>query len=275
VSVQMPIRMTGQIALILLLQFCAQESIAQPILIKSITLEGNRAVATDKLKRQMRACREGGPFNPEALKWDLQQVELYYGQEGFLKAALGPPVVEIRAVEGKQSATVRIPVSEGALYVLSEIGVRGSQLFPTDTILSMCPIRKGQPYSRRAIDEWRDKINEAYRTMGYLRFGSAVAEDVREPAHAVGCTLLLEEGKAYTVGKISVSGDDSIDRVDFKRHILISEGGAFNPDMIPLTLQFLNQMGVYKPVSPADVETRIDDAHATVELIFHLARAKK
>jgi hypothetical protein len=69
-----------------------------------------------------------------------------------------------------------------------------------------------------------------------------------------------------------VKGDDQTDPADFKRHILVGEGGVYNPAMIGLTLQFLNQTGIYRPLTPADVEIKIDDAHAAVEIVFHVTR---
>jgi hypothetical protein len=77
------------------------------------------------------------------------------------------------------------------------------------------------------------------------------------------------------VGKITVVGDESINTSDFKRHLLLGEGGLYNPEMVSLSIQFLNQMRVYKPISESDVQSRIDDTRNTVDLVFHLSLLRK
>jgi outer membrane protein assembly factor BamA len=139
----------------------------------------------------------------------------------------------------------------------------------------MCPLSTGQAYSRQKIAEWQDKIEDGYRTMGYIRFQATVHEDVHELQKVVDCTLECKEGNAYSVGKISVVGDELINSLDFKRHLLVSEGGLFNPEMVPLSIQFLNRMKVYRPISDSDVEIKIDDQKSTVDLVFHLALLRK
>jgi hypothetical protein len=83
------------------------------------------------------------------------------------------------------------------------------------------------------------------------------------------------EGKLYSVGRIALVGDESIDPLQFKRQLLLGEGGVFNPEMLDATIRFLNQMRVYRPVSSFDVEIRIDDAKGTVDLTWRLFLIKR
>jgi outer membrane protein assembly factor BamA len=91
----------------------------------------------------------------------------------------------------------------------------------------------------------------------------------------VDCSLDCLEGKAYRVGKITLVGDESIDRSKFIRRLLLSEGGIFNPENLVLSVQFLNQAGLYKPLSNSDIELKIDDALGTVDLTFRLLAPKQ
>jgi outer membrane protein insertion porin family len=246
------------------------------VLVASITFEGNRAVDAGRLRAQMRILRAGRPYQPEALEYDLEMLRQMYLGEGFLRATVGPAQVEPEKSGNSANALrINIPISEGAVYTLGENHVRGNEVFPAETIMMLCPLRRGQPYSRRMMDEWRQKVAEGYHELGYLRFEATVREDIIETAHVVDSTLLCTEGKTFKVGKILLAGDEAIDVADFKRHILIGEGAPYNPEMIPLTLQLLNQAGIYRPILPSQVEIRIDDSSGTVDLVFHVSRNKR
>ncbi len=218
----------------------------------------------------------GGWYEPDALSLELKSIERLYQDEGFLRARVGPPEVNFvtDAAKGRVAA-IRVPVSEGSLFTLGQITLKYVEAFRPDTLLQMCPLKKGQAYSRSRIAQWQEKIEDGYRTLGYIRFESSLREDIREASHSVDCTLEFREGNPYSVGKITIEGSGSISARDFKRHLLVGEGGLYNPQLIAQSIYFLNQMGVYGRIRMTDVETRIDDARSTVDLVFHLSPPAK
>ena len=220
--------------------------------------------------------REGGWYQPDTLGMELQNLASFYRDEGYLRAKVGPPSVVFQTdpVKGR-TAAIRVPISEGPLFSVGRIAVKNVQAFSPATLMQMCPLGTGQAYSRKKIAEWKDKIKDGYHTMGYIRFEATVREEIHELQKVVDCTLECREGTAYSVGKITVVGDESINRVDFKRRLLVGEGGLYNPELVDLSIQFLNQMNIYRPISDSDIEIKIDDAKSTVDLIFHLALLRK
>jgi len=244
--------------------------------IASLVFEGNQALDTARLKSWLRISREGGWYQPETLTLELQNLERYCQDEGFLHARIGPPLVDLQAVPGKgQVAFIRIPVSEGSRFTVGEIAVTNAQALSPATLLLMAPLRTGQPYSRGKAQEWREKIEEAYRSMGYLRFESRLLEQVHELRHVVDCVLECKEGNPYRVGRIMVVGDESIDRLQFKKRLLVGEGSLYSPEMLSLSIQILNGMRIYRPITERDVEVKIDDTRSTVDLILHVESLKK
>ncbi len=264
------------IAIIVILALGNGYLFAQAVPILSIAFEGNSALDDSRLKAQLRTSRDGGWYHPEGLKAELQSLEAYYQDEGFLHAKVGNPTVEFRPIPGKgQGAVIRVPISEGPRYVLGDLTIQNSQAFKPATLLRFCPLRTGQPYSRSKIAQWQEKVEDAYHTMGHIRVETRVHEEIREFKKIVDCRLECKEGLAYRVGKISVVGDESINRLEFKKLLLLGEGGLYNPEMLGLSLHFLNNMRAYRPLSQSDVEVRIDDATATVDIVFHVTPLKK
>lgn len=255
--------------------FFAASAQTPPLTIGSITFDGNNRIDTRRLKNLLRMSREGSLYSPENLKAELQVLEELYQDEGFLRAAVGPAKVEVQTLGANKAAAIRIPISEGPVYNVHEAAIKGAYVIPPETLLQLCPLKKGQPYSRTKTERWQEKIAEAYHDMGYLRFESAVREDLRESSHSVDVTLECTEGKPYSVGKITVIGDESIDQRDIKRRLLLGEGGVYNPEMLSLSIQFLNQMHLYKPISDSDIEIRIDDVKGAVDLILRLTSLRR
>jgi len=234
-----------------------------PPQIESISFEGNRSIDARQLKRLFRLSREGDEYIPENLSADLLQVERAYRDSGFMKVKVGPPDVQVETDGEAKGAAIRIPVTEGPRYTAGKIAVQSTGVLDSASIGLMSPLQKGQPYSRTKIVQWQGKVEDAYRSMGYMRARCTANEAVNESASTVDCLLSCVEGKLYSVGKITIDGTPP---AGIKRRLMFSEGGIFNPDMLFLSIQYLNQMGLYKPISNSDIGISIDDEKGTVDL---------
>jgi outer membrane protein insertion porin family len=242
-----------------------------PVQIRSVSFEGNAGLSAPQLKSLLRKAIAGNEYAPGNLDADLRRVERAYQDEGYLRARVGPPEVSIRTIGEAKAADIRIPVTEGPVYTAGQLAVRNVNILEPDALMQICPLRKGQPYSRAKGSQWQSKIEETYRSLGHIRIHCGAREDVDETGRRVDLTLECEEGKAYRVGKITVVGAVAIDQLDFKRRLLLSEGGPYNPEMLALSVQFLNQTGRFNHISRSDIIIKIDDANGTVDLEWHLS----
>jgi outer membrane protein insertion porin family len=246
-----------------------------PVPIAAVSFEGNQSIATKQLKQQLSLSVEGGRYTDETLKVDLRRVEKLYQDEGFLDAKTGPPDVRIQKSAGGEAAYIRIPIAEGPRYSAGKVTVKNAEVLDSQTLLHMCPLQKGQPYRRTQLIQWQDKIEDAYHSLGHLRAACRAQESLNAKDRIVDCVLNCVAGKPYSVGKITIVGDESINRSEFRRRLLLSEGGIYNQDNLILSIQFLNQMRLFKPIAFSDVEMMIDDARSTVDLTFHLSLTKQ
>ena len=248
---------------------------AQPAPIVSIRFQGNVSIDESRLRAGMHVCREGNPYSPEALKFELQEVEKTYRDAGFLSAKVGPPRVSYRNAEGRgPGVAILIPIEEGPLYGLGRLSIEGAEVTNPETFIQMSPLRPGQTYNRSLVNEWLGKIKLSYDEIGHIRFDARVQEHVNESDHTVDCVLEFKEGSPYRVGKITVA-HDTVNPAEFKKQLLVGEGGLYNPDMLAYTIQYLNLRRVYQPIGPSDVDVRIDDTAHKVDLVFHVTPLKK
>ncbi len=242
-----------------------------PLPIASIVFEGNASIGERQLKSQLYQTNRMALYTPESLQADLLRLEELYKDEGYLSVKIGPPDVRIQAAESGKAAAILIPVEEGTRFLTGIVAVKGLKVLEPAPLIQLFPLQKGQPYRRSQVNRWLQKILETYNSIGHIKARCNVAESLNAPAKTVDCSLECSEGKAYRVGRITITGDKSIDHLKFIRRLLVSEGGIFSPDNLVLSIQLLNQSGLYKPISNSDIEMKIDDDSATVDLTFRLA----
>jgi len=266
-----PVRVLGRwLNSLLLLTFAATASAAQPVPLVSIVFEGNSAVDAAQLRSRLRFQREGTVYQPEMLQLELRSLERFYQDEGYLRAALKSPSVDIRDVPGVgRGAVVSVPVFEGPRYTLASLEIRNARELSRVTLLEMSPVGIGQPYSRQRLDEWTGKVMEAYHTLGYLRATARLHESIDEAKHAVDCVLECIEGDVYRIRHIGVAGLDGAGTREFMKRILFGIDMPYNPEMLMLSLHLLNSMGIYKPMSEQSVKVTVDDETKSVRLEFH------
>lgn len=243
---------------------------SQDVRIGSVRFQGNRAFDSAQLQRKMPAGREGAPFDAVIFQGELKWLEDLYHEEGYFQARVGPPIFSIQPSGEAKSVSIVVPITEGQIYTTGEIRITGTRVFQASTLLQMCPLNQGQPYKRKKLNDWIGKLEESYREMGYIRFELSSREAADDTRKVVNLTLDCREGEAYSVAKIAVEGNPSINPSEFKKRLLLAEGGLFNPNMISISLFYINQMRIYGSISESDVEISIDDTHHVVDLTFRL-----
>jgi len=236
-------------------------------LIGSLSFEGNRSMSASQLMRFINAAAEGRRYAPENLEAELRQVEAAYQDAGFLQVRLEKP--DVRLLNEREVA-VRIRIHEGPRYAAGAITVKKAGPLAPESVARMAPLRTGDPYSRIKMRRWRVQTEDAYRSLGFLRARCEIAESLNEAARTVDSVLACAEGKVYTIGKITFTGDPSLDLSQVRRRLLFSEGGTFDPEMLSLTVQYLNQMRLYQPLSGSDIGIQINDETGTVNLSLRI-----
>ncbi len=247
-----------------------------PRIIASVVIEGNETVDSGVLLNLLRLSKPGKHYNPGVFKVEMASLERFYHEEGFLRVKVGPPRVEaLEETAAGRRVTIYLPIREGRPYQLGSLEVQNTQVLSAESLLRISPITTGAPYSRKKVGDWRAKITESYQSMGYLRFSSRIQEKINDLRHLVHLVLICDEGRAYRVGRIAIEGDESIDRQAFRKLLLIGEGLVYDPQMLGITVQLLNRMRVYQPITHRDVIIDINDESSTVDITLRVALAKK
>jgi outer membrane protein assembly factor BamA len=219
----------------------------------------------------MRYSREGVPYTPEMLPIDVQQVEKTYRDAGFLRVQLERPDVRNRTAGEESIVTIRLVVKEGPRYTAGKVAVKETEAIPAETLMQISPLQKNKPYSPEKALQWQAKVEDSFRSLGYVKAQCPLQETVNESSKTVDCTMECVEGKIYTVRNIQIAGGGDLNPLAVKKRLFFSEGGIYNPEMISLTIQYLNQSRMYEPISGSDVDIRFDDEKGVVDISLRVA----
>src|SRR5690606_25048434 len=142
--------------------------------IQRITFLGNTAFTDDQLKRTLRNTAEGGFFSwlPGSgnfkeldFKNDLQVLQYWYLNEGYVRFRHEPPIVTVS--EDKRWVFITIKVDEGKQYKMGEIDFAGDLLFPKDELHETLSLKEGDVFSISKRNADIMAVTEKYQDLGY------------------------------------------------------------------------------------------------------------
>ena len=122
--------------------------------IKKVTFLGNRNFSDDQLKRVLRNTQEGGFFSWATssgnfkeldFKNDMQMLQVWYLNEGYVRFRNEPPIVSVS--EDKKWVFITIKVEEGKKYKMGPVDFGGDLLFPKEELYQSLGLKTGDTFS--------------------------------------------------------------------------------------------------------------------------------
>ena len=260
--------------------------------IRQIEFTGNQAISDGTLQRRMKANREQwafsfltgrGTYQETKFEEDAERVLEYYRDNGYVRAQVGEPEVEVLA-DSKDKKTrwieLRIPVSEGNRYRVNSFDVAGNAVVKTDALKPLFKLKTGDYYSMKEVRKGFEKAREIYGAGGYMEFTgypdfkfsddpnptepatpaalAAVAPAERDGPPTVDVTLKMDEGKQYFVNRIIFTGNTTTRDNVIRRELRLYENGVFNTEALKYSIKRLNQLGYFKPLEGPGKDVNID-----------------
>jgi outer membrane protein insertion porin family len=128
-------------------------------LIESFEFEGNESVDDDVLDELVstyggRVNAVGGIYREDLLADDLQRVLAAYYDRGHLAVEIG----ELEIVREEGRIRIALPIEEGPIYRVGDLGVSGALTAPEADYLRLLGLRSGEIFSRGRVMEGIERI---------------------------------------------------------------------------------------------------------------------
>lgn len=238
--------------------------------IKKVNFDGNVHISSRKLRKAMETQNRwwfglmghNGSYLEESLDTDLLRVEQLYGDEGYIKARAGRPIVDIK--EGK-GIYLTIPIEEGPLFYIGKIDVSGDLIKPKKELLEVLDVEQGDKMGRSKIHKAVEDLRSIYLDAGYAY--AQIKPDMTEgPGNTMNITFAIKEGKPVHIDTIHIRGNIKTRDKVIRRELEVNEGDLFSSKAIDESRDNLNRLGYFTKVNIEPVPKSDDTMSMLVDV---------
>lgn len=261
--------------------------------IVKIDFEGNKVFSDRQLRKAMKYTKQSSLFtrftskdvySPEKFQTDMQLVQQFLREKGYLRPTIGEPNIESVGLVGggipilgwfgkkSEGQKLTIPIDEGIRYRFGEITAEGSTIFTPEQVVFISGMKKGDIASAKTIREGVfERLKKAYGSRGYIQADTNVQPSFKPPAAGekdgvADFVITVEEGSVYTVRTIEFTGNNVTRDKVLRRELLVGEGEPYNQELMEYSTLLLNQLGFFEEIKKEDLQTVTDDRNKTVDI---------
>lgn len=250
----------------------------EKIKVHKITIVGNQALKTKKIKKVMKKTNEKNKlstlfatkkFVEENYEADKQLIIDKYNELGYRDAMI---VVDSVTPYDDRTVNVFLKIDEGQKYYLRNVTWVGNTLYPSEQLNYMLQMKKGDVYNQKLLEERTvsddDAIGNLYYNNGYL-FYTLDPVEVNIVGDSIDLEMRIYEGRQATINKVWISGNDRLYENVVRRELRTRPGELFSKEDLMRSLREIQQMGHFDPEQlQPDIQPRPEDG--TVDVGFPL-----
>ncbi len=223
------------------------------LVVKNINFTGNKIFSDNDLRFVVSTKEDAwyklfasNKFVPSRLEFDKEKLYQFYKQRGFInfkvKLARGDLLPDFSGFN------INFIVEEGSRFKINDINIKSEFKDKSSTeLLKKIPIKTGDYFDSRALNESTIIINEHFAELGYSFV--KIIPQLRQNKDLVDIILIVDEGNKNYINKISILGNTrTIDSV-IRREILILEGDPFNNTKLKESINALKRLGFFNSVT--------------------------
>ncbi len=215
--------------------------------IHEIRLEGVKAFKEKKIRKLMKTKKDtwitSGIFNEEKFQKDLDRLQLFYQQEGYLDVKVAPNFEYDRE---RRKIRITIQIEEGTHYVTGEVKINGAELFPESEIWQTLEMLPGTSYSQYYMAVDMDRMRKYYFERGYVDVRIVPDVKLNRDTGKVDVTYRIHEGDLYFVDKVVVRGNTKTKDIVIRRELRIRPGERIDGEKIQKSLQRLENLDFFE-----------------------------
>lgn len=229
----------------------------EEVTVARIVIVGNDALSDDFIKERIET-REGGAlsfmtgagaFQNEAFERDQLRIAQFYYDQGYIKARVGQPRVELSPDRARLFIT--IPVEEGERYRTGDVDVVGDFLpqHPKEEVMKLVALEKGEWFSSTQLRATIDAVGELYKDDGYAYVNVAPDTRVDEESRTVSLAISVQKGEKVRIGRITMVGNSRTRDKVIRREMRLYEGEYYSSSGLKRSERLINRLGFFETVT--------------------------
>lgn len=223
------------------------------VYIRSITFESNEAFTTKELVNMMTTSErtllgfitDSGILNRDQLKQDVQKINAFYFNNGFINSQIGEPVITHDA----KGIHIKITVKEGKRFKIGKVEISGDQLEKKRAdLFAEIKSKSGNHYDREAMMKDIEMITLAANDEGYAHADVNPKIVTHEKEQLVDVDFQLTKGPLVYISRIGISGNTITRDKVIRRQLALSEGDLYSSSKLKRSYEGLNHLRYFEEV---------------------------
>ena len=221
--------------------------------VRQINIIGNEVFSDSKLRGEMvtKQARwtaffsSNTSYDPDRLAFDQQKLRQFYLTQGYADFRVVSAVAEL--TPDKEDFIITYVVEEGERYKFGEVSV-DSQIrdFDNERIEAQLPMKEGDWYDAKAIEDTVEQLSELAGTFGYA-FADVEPEFRRNKDElTMNIAFVLREAPRVYVERVDVNGNTLTQDKVLRREFRLAEGDAFNSIGVKRSSNRIKSLGFFQ-----------------------------
>ncbi len=225
----------------------------QRLYIRSITFFGNEAYAKKELRKMMDTKEKGffyffsdsGILKKEQLKQDIEKINAFYLNKGFIYAQVGEPEI----THDKEGIRIKISIAEGRQYRVGKVDIAGDELkTPRSELLAKLQIVKKKYYDREAVIKDMDYLQQACSDEGFAHADVVPRTSPQEKGQTVDITYQIAKGNKVYFNRINIAGNNRTRDKVIRRLLTVVEGDLYSKSKLKQSYTALNRLKYFEEI---------------------------
>jgi outer membrane protein insertion porin family len=223
------------------------------IYVRMITFEGNEAYSSKELKNMMSSTEytifsffsDSGMLKREQLKQDVQKLNAYYFNNGFINSQVGEPEI----THDEKGIYIKIKIKEGKRFKFGKIEISGDSLIkPRSELLQALKIKEGNTYDRESLAKDIDFLTQACNDEGYAIADVNPKVNIREKEQLVDIDFQIKKGELVYINRINITGNTITRDKVIRRQLEVIEGNLYSSSKLKTSYGNLNRLRYFEEV---------------------------
>jgi len=209
-----------------------------------------------------------GIFKDDVFQEDLDRIRSLYDDIGYLDVELVP---KLDYSEDGKMLYITIQVNEGKQYLIGDVTLKGNLTLPEKDVRSKLKMKKGKPFSNKALRADATAIRQHYYHYGYMNVMIDFERNINPDTGSVDIAYNIDAKELVYVGKIDIHGNTKTKEVVVRRELRIYPGDKFDGDKIKRSKERLYNLGLFEDLN---FDTQDTDVPDTKDLVVEVKEAK-
>jgi len=221
--------------------------------IKKIIFKGNQKIKSSDLKKAMLTKKSNifsiitktGILDEDILKNDIQLLNAYYFDHGYLDAKVSEPKVDL---SNPKRIKIEIEIEEGPQYHLGNIDFKGDALTTKEDLFKTLKIKRNDVYRNSVIRREISVLTEKFANQGYAYVEITPETSMDRQNLLVHLTFDIEKKKPVSLEKIQITGNTKTRDKVIRRELRVAEGELYSASGLNKSRDRLRRTGYFKEV---------------------------